>query len=129
MGITLNVNNFKFVAKKVGKRDFLAKIAANVPFGFDPKRRRGSIIRNGTSRKDLNIDAGDEEIPELTTLQSVEIKKNGQRHRESKELIVDFDPHLIADRRTAEKEEDEIAFNLPNIPEIGSNLRFYCLIF
>ena len=108
--------------KKRKQKAFLAKIAANVPVGFDPKRRRGSIIRT-TSRRSTT--AGD--LPKLQTVASVEtdLEEDGKRHRESKEII-DFEPKLAADRNSNKIEE--IAFELPNIPGTWSNLKYYCSI-
>eukprot|EP01083_Nonionella_stella_P185149 674313_1 len=65
----------------------LAKISKNLPAGFNPHQRRGSIIRNGTSH--VNGTQMGLSVKSKSAESEVAI---GERHRASKELIDDFSP-------------------------------------
>eukprot|EP01084_Bolivina_argentea_P049971 91888_1 len=124
----------------------LAKISANVPFGFDPKRRRGSVVGtlpqhdtnaniehntavtiiNGMRMTDVDLDNDNDNDTcvsptEKTALQSRDsgpvVPIAGKRHRQSKELIDEFSPTFASQKSNEQKKFAAHKSSMPDIED------------
>ena len=125
------------------RKHLLARISSTVPFGFDPSRRRGSIIKSHRQlpavgdNKNEDTQAlktrGSEEMETDQRRQSEEI---GRKRRESKELIGNFSPTMTSTKpngfnpQEIKQEDLEPQYKEENedIPDPLINLKFHFFV-